>query len=438
MDVKEGSQVHGNGRFRNLIFGVRSIAARAALAMAIVSALTGVLTQSAQAQTYTVIYNFTGAQDGAFPEAGVTLDRGGNLYGTTSGPGFGGDVYRLTNQGGDWVFSPLYHFTGGMGGASPYAKVVFGPDGTLYGTAIAGGDPTCGQCGVAFNLRPPAAAVCGARLCSWSETVLYAFQGGNDGLSPGSGDLVFDQAGALYGMTTYGGSSCDCGTVYKVTPGGGSWTESVLHRFSNAEGQTPYGGVIFDSTGKLYGTTSLDVHYDGSVFQLAPAGGGWTITTIHGFTGPSDGGYPISGLISDALGNFYGTTSDQGPNGGGTVFELTPAGASWAFRVLYSFTGNGFGSVGPDGDLLMDGAGNLYGTTNATGAHNAGTVFKLTRSGGMWTYSLLHEFSGGSDGRWPVDGLTMDAHGNLYGTTSQGGTSSNCFQGCGVVFEISP
>jgi uncharacterized repeat protein (TIGR03803 family) len=146
--------------------------------------------------------------------------------------------------------------------------------------------------------------------------VLYAFQGGNDGLSPGSGDLVFDQAGALYGTTTYGGSSCDCGTVYKVTPGGGSWTESVLHRFSNAEGQTPYGGVIFDSTGKLYGTTSLDVHYDGSVFQLAPAGGGWTITTIHGFTGPSDGGYPISGLISDALGNFYGTTSDQGPNGG--------------------------------------------------------------------------------------------------------------------------
>src|ERR1035438_2540248 len=145
MDVKEGSQVHGNGRFRNLIFGVRSIAARAALAMAIVSALTGVLTQSAQAQTYTVIYNFTGAQDGAFPEAGVTLDRGGNLYGTTSGPGFGGDVYRLTNQGGDWVFSPLYHFTGGMGGASPYAKVVFGPDGTFVWHRDRGWRP---------NLRP--------------------------------------------------------------------------------------------------------------------------------------------------------------------------------------------------------------------------------------------------------------------------------------------
>lgn len=430
--------MRGNGRFRNLIFGARSIAARAALAMAIVSALTGVLTQSAQAQTYTVIYNFTGGQDGAFPEAGVTLDRGGNLYGTTSGQGSRGGVYKLTNQRGHWVLSPLYNFTDGIDGGSPSARVVFGPDGTLYGTATAGGDPTCGQCGVVFNLRPPAAIVCGARLCPWTETVLYAFKGGSDGLVPGSGDLVFDQAGALYGMTGYGGGDCYCGTVYKLTPGGGSWTESVLHRFSYSEGRYPYGGVIFDQAGNLYGTTSLDVHYDGTVFKLTPSGGGWTITTIHGFTGSSDGAHPFSGLISDGLGNFYGTTSDGGPNGGGTVFELSPSGESWVYRVLYSFTGNGFGTVGPHGNLLINGAGNLYGTTNATGAHNAGTVFKLTPSGGGWTYSLLHEFTGGSDGRWPVDGLAMDAHGNLYGTTSGGGTSSNCYQGCGVVFEISP
>jgi uncharacterized repeat protein (TIGR03803 family) len=268
--------------------------------------------------------------------------------------------------------------------------------------------------------------------------VLYAFKGGGDGLAPGMGDLVFDQAGALYGTTGYGGSDCYCGTVYMLTPGGGSWTESVLHRFTYSEGRNPVGGVIFNQAGNLYGTASVDVRGDGSVFQLSPSGGGWTITTIHVFRGLSDGGHPISGLISDDLGNFYGTTSNDGPNGGGTVFELTPSGGGWAYRVLYSFTAHGFGSAGPHGNLLIDGAGNLYGTTIATGIHNAGTVFKLTPSGGGWTYTLLHEFTGGSDGSWPVDGLTMDARGNLYGTASGGGASSNCYQGCGVVFEITP
>jgi uncharacterized repeat protein (TIGR03803 family) len=269
---------HLFGKF-NLQLNLRAVVR--ALGMMLLLAV--VAAKSAQTQTYKVIYNFTGGQDGAFPQAGVTLDKAGNLYGTTSGPGIHGGVYKLANKSGLWILSPLYNFTGGIDGGTPEAGVVFGPDGTLYGTARSGGDPTCGQCGVVFNLQPPVSA-CKTALCPWRETVLYAFQGGSDGLSPGLGDLVFDQAGAIYGTTTYGGSGCDCGTVYKLTPSGRSWTESVLYRFSDSGGSAPYGSVIFDRAGNLYSTISLDAHYDGTVFQLTRSNGTWTITTIHGFT----------------------------------------------------------------------------------------------------------------------------------------------------------
>ena len=199
-------------------------------ALAIVVLLAIVVTQSAQAQTYTVIHTFTGA-DGADPLAGLTIDRGGNLYGTTYGGGAGsGTVYMLAHNGAGWIFSSLYSFAGGNDGAHPYGRVLFGRNGMLYGTTSQGGNSICViGCGTVFNLKPPPNAICGAAPCSRAKTVLYRFMG-TDGAGP-SGDLVFDQAGNVYGTTFVGGGmggNDGAGVVYKLTPAG---VESVLYDF---------------------------------------------------------------------------------------------------------------------------------------------------------------------------------------------------------------
>jgi uncharacterized repeat protein (TIGR03803 family) len=403
--------------------------------------------QSVHAQTYKVLYNFTGGQDGGVPQAGVTIDRGGNLYGTTSG-GFvnggsqAGAVFKLTHTGVDWILTPLYNFQGGSDGAGPEARVIFGPDGSLYGTVVYGGvtNGNCiAGCGTVFNLRPSATS-CKTALCGWNVTVLYQFMGGTDGSQPGFGDLVFDQAGDIYGTTQQGGSTSQClflpetvgcGVVYELRPVHGSWTESVLYAFSGgSDGAEPYGGVIFDSAGNLLGSTffgGTDLY--GTVFQLTPSGGRWTETSLYEFAGAS-GDSPRGGVIRDGSGNLYGTTSADGPNGGGTVFELTAG--SRIFSLLYGFTG--LGTWGPAGSLAFDRAGNLYGTTLISGLDNDGSVFKLTPAGnGNWSHTSLHDFTGGSDGGRPYGNVSFDANGNLYGTASQGGV-----YGYGVVWEIMP
>ncbi len=167
----------------------------------------------------------------------------------------------------------------------------------------------------------------------------------------------------------------------------------------------------------------------GSVFKLSPSGGGWTEQVIYSFQGGSDGAYPTGGLIIDQSGNLYGSTNKGGTGGGGTVFKLTPSGGGWNYSLVYSFTGNT--SCGPFAPLSMDTAGSLYGTTFCDGANNLGNIFKLTPSGGSWTYSSLHDF-GGSDGAYPYSNVTIDAAGNLYGTASGGG------MGVGVIWEITP
>jgi len=395
---------------------------------------TAIITSTAQAQTYQVLYNFTGGQDGAYPEAGLTMDRAGNLYGTAyQGGGMNrGTVFKLARKGSGWVFSPLYSFTGREDGGAPIARVVFGPDGSLYGTTEFGGR-NCGVgCGTVFNLKPPA-TVCKSALCSWAEVVIYAFSGSSDGANPGYGDLTFDQAGHIYGTTYFGGNNAQ-GVVYELAPSNGNWTESAIYLFTGAnDGGNPYSSVIFDEAGNLYGTAYAGgAHGYGTVFQLTPSGSGCTENTLRAFQSARDGGKPFGGVMFDNAGNLYGATSSGGTGSGGTVYELMPSNGSWTFSVVYGFTGSAY-LPGPYGSLAIDARGNLYGTTNKDGAHGVGSVFKLTASNGGWTETDLYDFANGSEGAVPYGSVLIDANGNLYGTASQGGAN-----GYGVVWEITP
>ena len=405
-------------------------------------ALTVAIAQPGQAQTFTVLHNFTGQTDGAGPFAGLTMDAAGSLYGTTWGGALGyGTVFKLASKNSGWIFAPLYSFTGGSDGAQPQARVILGHDGALYGTASSGGAGMgCNGdgCGVVFKLQPPATA-CKIALCPWTENVLYSFTGGSDGGDPYS-EVIFDQAGNLYGTTVLGGPDCyfrGCGVVYELTRSdGGGWTEGVLYSFSlGNDGAYPVASVVFDNAGNLYGTTSGDMNgiyapY-GTVYELMPSGMAWAEKTIYTFQGANDGGIPLAGLIVDQLGNLYGATSSYGENGGGTVFTLTPSGGIWTFESVYGLEGGGNG--GPARSLTMDAAGNLYGTAHFDGAYGYGSVFKFTKSGNSWAYTSLHDFTGGSDGGVPVSSVVLDKKGNIYGTTFGGGAN-----GAGVVFEIAP
>ena len=418
----------GNLRqFRSLTPGLNLGATTAALALAIVFALTIVTTDAAHAQSFQVIYTFTGGPDGAQPYAGLTMDRGGNLYGTTSAGNEGsnwGNVYQMRHRGAGWTFAQLHLFDGTLS-----SRVAIGPDGSLYGASpnnIAGY-----AYGYIFNLRHPVSAICSSIQCPWNVSVIYGFSGGADGASPRYGDLTFDQVGNFYGTTSVGGSGN--GVVYEMMPSGGGWSEQPLYAFAGSpDGANPFGGLVFDKAGNLYGmTTQGGSTGNGTVFELSPSGGGWAEKVLYNFQGGSDGSFPTAGLIFDQSGNLYGTTSNGGTGGGGTVFELTPSGGSWTYNLLYSFTGGT--KCGPWGTLTLDGAGNLYGTTVCDGANNDGNVFELTQSGGSWTYGSLYDFTGGTDGRRPYGNVTFDTAGNIYGTASRGGTHD-----AGVVWEITP
>jgi uncharacterized repeat protein (TIGR03803 family) len=429
---------------------LNSLPRAASFALVLVCGLITIATQPAQAQTFSVLHTFTGGQDGWNPGAGFTMDSSGDLYGTTyvgrGGVGCG-TAYQLQHKGSDWVLNPLYLFHG-PDGCHPSARVVFGPDGVLYGTTYFGG--LDGQ-GTAFNLRYPP-SVCTTALCPWQARVMYTF-GANAHL-PGNGDAVFDAAGNIYNTTTEGGDGpqcfgggCDslyqcfgvgCGAVYELTPSGSGWAEKVVHSFNRAggDGADPVAGVIIDHAGNLYGTTlsggNLNCHAPdgcGVIYQLTPSGSGWVENILYTFQDGSDGANPNGGLILDQSGNLYGTTNQGGTGQGGTVFELSPTQEGWTFQLLYSLSGLG----GPNAPLTMDAAGNLYGTTGRDGTYGWGNVFKLTSSNFGWTYTSLHDFTGGSDGLDPFSNVIFDANGNLYGTASQGGA-----YGGGVAWEITP
>jgi uncharacterized repeat protein (TIGR03803 family) len=416
---------------------MRVISAGLALVVALLAAIFA--TQPAQAQTFSVLYSFTGGADGGDSTAGLIRDAVGNLYGTTSscGPYVGcigsyGTVFKLDTSGNEIV---LYSFSGGTDGAYPYAGLVHDRAGNFYGTTKNGGNFTCPDfygCGTVFKLDR-----------SGNETVLYRFSG-TDGEYP-VGDLLRDTAGNLYGTTSYGGLYGDvcypCGTVFKVDTAG---KETVLYSFTgNNDGGYPLAGLVRDSAGNLYGTTLTGGSLTcdglpggcGTVFKLDTAG---KETALYTFTGGTDGAFPYGGLVLDAVGNLYGTTgfggdlSCQPPNGCGTVFKLTKTGRK---KVLYSFTGNGVDGAVPNTTLVRDAAGNLYGTTNAGGI-GAGVVFKVDKAG---TETVLYSFTNTTDGAYPAGRLLLDAAGNLYGTTPYGGDlSCQPPNGCGTVFKVVP
>ncbi len=389
----------------------------------------------ALAQTFTVIHTFNGAQDGAYPNGGLTIDHAGNFYGTTSGgPGsrdtYGG-VFKLIHQGSGWVLNPLYHFQGRSDGKWPRGKPVFGPDGSLYGVTEYGGSTSGDGYGTVYKLQPPLTA-CHTVLCSWSETVLHRFGDLADGGGPLYVTPIFDAAGNLYG-TTIGGGRNSAGLVFSMTLGQGGWTLNALYSFSNGgDGLAPQSGVIGDADGNLYGTVSDNAN--GQVYELSPSGSGWVKNTLYRFQGGDDGSRPIGGLVADGAGNLYGTTSES-YTGGGTVFKLKkqPNG-TWLETVLHQFTQRGIGSFAA---LTLDAAGNLYGTINSGGLYGCGEVFEMVYNDDLFTYQSLHDFSCDSDGAYPAGDVTIDANGNLWGTTSNGG-SGHQYEGDGVIWEITP
>ncbi len=402
----------------------------------------------AVAQTFSVIHNFTGGPDGNYPAATMILDRSGRLYGSTEMGGIQnqycvqggcGVVFRMTSSGSDWVLLPLYSFPGILAnGVGPSAPLTFAPDGSIYGTTNNGGRALCFEgCGTVFHLTPPLNP-CKTTLCPWTETVIYSFQGGTDGYSPMYSGVVFDSAGNLYGTTSQGGAN-SLGTVYELTKSAGTWSKTILHNFAGAgDGDLPMSGVILDAAGNLYGTANEggDLSCDadlgcGTVYELSPSLSGWTETTLYTFEMNDIGNDPIGGLVFDRSGNLFGTAGG-GSGGSGTVFELQPSNGSWTASLLQSFMGHG----GPEASVAIDAAGNLYGTTSGSGAHYEGSVFKLSPQNGAWIYTDLHDFHI-DDGWGPVGGVTIDTNGTLYGTTGEGGTGT-CFDGCGVVWQIAP
>ena len=425
-----------------------------------------------------VLYSFQGIPDGAVPAGDVVFDKAGNLYGATQdggssscdGPGQCGTVYQLTpptHKGGAWTETVLYVFKGHAynDGATPAGGVVTDQAGNLYGTTGYGGGGPCTLlggavgCGTVYELSPPA-----KQGDPWTETVLYSFQGGNDGYVA-SGDLVLDKAGNLYGATLFGGgkgTTCDslyggqCGTVFELSPpesNGGKWTEKVLHSFASAtDGANPNGGLVLDSKGAIYGTTYGGGFEDGdcgsggcgTVFELKPPtkkSGAWAEKILHRFESSSDGGGPTAGVVFDKEGTLYGTTVGGGAGNyaEGTIFSLAPnANGPWTERLLHTFQ-DGDDGAQPRAAIVFDTKGNIYGTASIGGLGRGGTSFKLRPAGKSWSLAVLHAFTGNPDGSWPASGLIFDAVGNLYGTTEQSGTGQACGNyGCGTVFEVWP
>ncbi len=399
-------------------------------ALALICALSMIAMQPAQAQTFSVIYNFTpyGQQQ---PATGLTIDAHENFYGTTlytDSSHTDGGVFKLRQSGANWIFTPLYGFPNGVGNYDPEGPLLLAADGNLFGNLATSWDSH--YCGGVFHLAP-SGSIPRTALAQWNYTSIYTFSCGSDGANP-TGPLTFDQSGDIYGTTNRGGSA-GFGTTYELTRSDNNWTETVLHSAQgDGDGVLPVNGVVLDTSGNLYGVFAGAGPYgQGAIYELSPSGSGWTEQILYGFTGGSDGEAPSS-VIIDASGDLFGTTSAGGSGNGGTIFELARVNGGWNFSTLYSLSGTR-GDCGPDARLILDTAGNLYGETKCDGAYGLGSVFKLTHSAGGWTYSDLHDFTGGSDGEYPQGSLVFDTNGNLYGTTFGGGA-----YGGGVVFQITP
>lgn len=371
-----------------------------------------------------VLYSFTGQGDGGDPSADLVFAGARELLGTTVvGGGKGcGTLFALTHTSHTrWKERVVYSFTCYASGKNPYGGVLLDPAGNAYGTTVNGGSVSCGStgCGVAFRLRGS------------SETVLHDFTGGADGLGPG-GAPAADARGGLFGTTPDGGKYSE-GVVYELLESGGRWSERVIHAFTGGSdgGTGSLGRLLVDDTG-VYGVAETGGAYGaGTAFRMTHARGtGWTFVTLYSFKGTPDCGSPYGGLVKDRHENLFGTTYYGGASGLGCIYELV-AGRGYAERILHSFAGGNDGSM-PTSTLWYDGASELYGTTSAGGdSCDCGTAFALNPRSSALT--ILHAFTGGSDGAYPYYGLVPDSAGYLYGATAAGGTSND-----GVVYRVKP
>jgi uncharacterized repeat protein (TIGR03803 family) len=369
------------------------------------------------------------------------------------------------------TYKVIHNFTGvGNDGATPYGGPILDSSGNLYGTTYLGGSTGNGS---VYKMSPNGS--------SWTYSSLYSFKGITDGSGPAFGSLAMAGGRALFGTTEGGGTFgtafaiCSCpsrevqihdfgtgtdgaqpiasvvmdskgdlygttslggvyqnGTVFQAIRSGQTWAESVIYNFTGGDdGASPPAGVTLDANGNLFGTSSFGgTNGVGVVYELSSSRSGWTQTVLYNFQGLDDGQNPVGGVILDKAGNLYGTTFSGGINGGGTVYKLSPSASGWTLTTLYSFTG-AFG--GPYNKLTFDAKGNLYGATNSDGPFNLGSVFKLSPANGNWTYTDLYDFSGGSEGGLPYGSVAVDAEGDVFGTAVVGGSDNQ-----GVVFEITP
>jgi uncharacterized repeat protein (TIGR03803 family) len=393
--------------------------------LAVFSALLLFAARPAEAQTETVLLSFTGDRGGGSPNAGLTSDGAGNFYGTTPYGGLidgydgSGIVFELSpnNATSGWHETILYSFTGGADGRSPVGPVIFDSMRNLYGTTCCGG---VNEQGVVYKLSRAGT--------SWTETVLYDFAGGTDGENPQT-SLVMDSAGNLYG-TTLGCCGNPYGTVFELSPSGGGWKEQVIYSVQTSS----YASLSIDGAGNIFGVGN------DSVFELSPNGsGGWNPTVLHAFQGgPNDGQTPQGTLVRDKAGSFYGTTEYGGAEGVGTVYKLTHGKKGWREKILHSFRGGAKDGSNPFAGVVLDAAGNIYGTTvlggKYEGRYGSGTVFELVAPVGSGVYKekVLLNFNG-KDGDSPDGNLFSDGSGRFCGTTDLGGAA-----GWGVVFKLTP
>ena len=365
-------------------------------------------------------------------------------------------IHNFTNQGSD--------------GATPYGGPVLDKLGNLYGATYLGGLFGGGS---VYRLSPSGS--------SWTYTSLYSFKNIPDGSGPGFGTLVIGADRALFGTTEGGGffgtayAVCDCpkreyvihsfgkgtdgaqpigglvidpkgnlygttsefgangfGNVFELSRSGKTVKETILYSFTGGTDPiNPAAGVTLDAQGNIYGTASLGgANGLGAVYELTHSASGWTETILHDFQGESDGANPVGGVVIDKAGNIFGTTFDGGINGGGTIYQLSPSSSGWTFTTIYSLIG---GYSGPYNKLTLDGKGNIYGFTNSAGLNGLGSIFKLTPGTNGWDFTDLYDFVGSEEGGLPYGSVAVDAQGNVFGTAVVGGTDNQ-----GVVFEITP
>jgi hypothetical protein len=355
-------------------------------------------------------------------------------------------VFELSQDHGTWTETVLYSFKGGSDGKYPQAALVFDAHGNLYGTTTQGGTGNCSNinldgCGTVFELSRQ-------RDGTWSESVLYDFQGSpggaGNGDAAGPNSLVFDTAGNFFGFSSNGGMCTkEGGTIYcggaafELHKHAGAWQEKVIYRADDSTGDPA--GATFDAQGYLYGSSDFaGPESVGDVFRLVPSSGKgmWTAQILYTFQNGNDGAIPAPGFVFDAQRNLYGSTGGT-DSVAGNVFELSPNGnGSWTESVLFSFINEGIivdAFQGP----VMDAKGDVYGATATGGANGDGLVYKLFRKNGAWNGKILHDFAGGSDGAESLGSLVRGKDGAFYGATAEGGTGG-CSGGCGTVFRVTP